>query len=927
MLEVLAMPSQRPEGPLRPGDWMLRAVPGTGDVGHVPVLASDDLLAQPMLASEGIATESMQPGHYGLVIEAGAFPHTRSRPFARRWLNSRGCVPRHSMILRTKYHPQVGAISEFPPNEPEKEGMQRAIDTQEQPLEERFDPSAIPPNVADALGRKDWPLALKLAIQAGSRDENELTNLIFFARHPELPPKKLDPKDPNFDQLSSEWSRIQDREVWRAIQASAENTDLVVSGEEVADHHRRFFGGTSGKRLKTLVENAAREVDLNPGLLGTIMMAETRRPESYLSSEKVSSYLIGVDDFFEARAAIQARVPAYARVKWDKKQKPIEHPNDAKTNRRVVKTIWFDSGPDAVLATAVYVKFREVRLREMAAELGGDFDTLPLATQMALTRIAMAAGTGGATRFLKKALKGRDIFVRKAIPVAAYQTQRNATVRTAQAMHLSDWVFGIPVSAAAAQPELEAFEDLDDAVDEFEEEPGSGGTLAPRPLVRPDFWPDAVYIAKANKDNFLSSAGQFHKLWGLGHAEFESFERLIGLIAKAKSPEKRIRVISHGADGFIIPLFNGSPVGFTVTQEQIEALNDGDGALMDQLLGKLVDLDIITSGGSVAWNALLVQLESSSPDALKPFKLTSKTKPQGNVDLLLRRCADLIAVASADPVFTKAVRKSIAGARDRLRRDSAEVNALEAAVRASGFSFTMLPQKPQDMKDIADRLRVAVGALDDRGFRNTLNDARTKLKGKWLDFRGCRIGDKPKYLEALAKFMGTDGCTAPDWWSGYPGEVPINDKQVPSVDFFEGLVNSSTAAETAMTRWGARVVTAWNSVATADKPKRFFNDFLVAQNGVFPVFEVNYSGAAPKEKHTLFWNSSNAKQRWLESMWDRAPKKQVQLVARVWGAKTPPMPALSKLLQEKEGSQANRQEIYVVPEPEFRDHIIEVKKP
>jgi monoamine oxidase len=352
----------------------------------------------------------------------------------------------------------------------------------EQPLEERFDPSAVPPDVADALGRKDWPLALKLAIEAGSRDENELTNLIFFARHPELPSEKLDPKDPNFEQLSSEWSRILDREVWRAIQASAENTDFVVSGAEVTDHHRRFFRGKSGKRLKTLVEDAAREVDLNPGLLGTIMMAETRRPQSYLLSEKVSSYHIGADDFYEGRAAIQARVPAYAKVKWDKKQKPSEHLNDAKTNRRVVKTILFDSGPDAVLATAVYVKFREVRLREIAAELEGDFDSLPLATRMALTRMAMAAGTAGATRFLKDALKGRDIFVRKAIPVAAYQTQRNATVRTAQAIHLSDWVFGIPVPAAAAQPELEAFGNSDDAgfadeagfpsADEFEEEAG-----------------------------------------------------------------------------------------------------------------------------------------------------------------------------------------------------------------------------------------------------------------------------------------------------------------------------------------------------------------------------------------------------------------------------------------------------------------------
>jgi hypothetical protein len=62
-------------------------------------------------------------------------------------------------------------------------------------------------------------------------------------------------------------------------------------------------------------------------------------------------------------------------------------------------------------------------------------------------------------------------------------------------------------------------------------------------------------------------------------------------------------------------------------------------------------------------------------------------------------------------------------------------------------------------------------------------------------------------------------------------------------------------------------------------------------------------------------------------MWDRAPKKQVQLVARAWGAKTPRMAALALQLKVKDSKQANPQKIFVVPDPEFRDHIIEVKKP
>lgn len=304
------------------------------------------------------------------------------------------------------------------------------------------DPSSNPDVIA-ALKANDWQKSLVLAITMGVRDKNELTNLIFFAKHPELPRIALDPKNPKFKQLSGEWSQVLNTDVWTAIQAASENKLLVVSGSEVCDLDR-FYWGSNGQVLRRLVENAAKQVGLNPGLLGAVIMAETRSPISYLTKDKVSSYLVGTDDFYEARAAIASRVPAYSKVHWDKNQTPQTHLNDATTPREV-KTILFDSGPDALLATAVYLKFRETRLREIAKSMKADFDALPLATQIALTRIAMAAGTAGATPALQEALAQKDIFVRKNIPVRIYQTRRNATVRTAQAIHLSEWIFGIPV--------------------------------------------------------------------------------------------------------------------------------------------------------------------------------------------------------------------------------------------------------------------------------------------------------------------------------------------------------------------------------------------------------------------------------------------------------------------------------------------------
>jgi hypothetical protein len=120
VIETLATPSQQPEGPPRAGDIMLRVVPGSGDVGQVSVLASAELLTQSMLSSEGIAAEGERPGYYGLVIEAGAIPRRRSRPFARRLLDSRGRVPPNTMLLRPRF-PEVEPAPEFPPDDPELE--------------------------------------------------------------------------------------------------------------------------------------------------------------------------------------------------------------------------------------------------------------------------------------------------------------------------------------------------------------------------------------------------------------------------------------------------------------------------------------------------------------------------------------------------------------------------------------------------------------------------------------------------------------------------------------------------------------------------------------------------------------------------------------------------------------------------------------
>jgi len=134
LLKIVAMPLRQPGTPLRAGDWMLRVVPGTGDTGHVAVLASNDLVEFPALASNGVAAEEARPGYYGVVIEAGAFPHSSKEPFARRFLDRHGRVPPNTLILRPNYPP--GQIQDFPvdddpPHMGSIEPYRRAVAAQE----------------------------------------------------------------------------------------------------------------------------------------------------------------------------------------------------------------------------------------------------------------------------------------------------------------------------------------------------------------------------------------------------------------------------------------------------------------------------------------------------------------------------------------------------------------------------------------------------------------------------------------------------------------------------------------------------------------------------------------------------------------------------------------------------------------------------
>jgi LAS superfamily LD-carboxypeptidase LdcB len=70
--------------------------------------------------------------------------------------------------------------------------------------------------ILDALTSKLWPLAVQLAKGAGYTDATQLTNIVFYFRHPEVIGRKIGPEE---RELAQEWLAIRDQIVQPALQA------------------------------------------------------------------------------------------------------------------------------------------------------------------------------------------------------------------------------------------------------------------------------------------------------------------------------------------------------------------------------------------------------------------------------------------------------------------------------------------------------------------------------------------------------------------------------------------------------------------------------------------------------------------------------------------------------------------------------------
>lgn len=232
--------------------------------------------------------------------------------------------------------------------------------------------------------------------------------------------------------------------------------DLGVNPATV-QMYDKHFAGSNGTLLKTRIAAAAKQVGINPGLLAASMLAEHSAGSYTKRTGEVDGWDIGTDDYKESKADIERLVPAARALK------PIRYAPATNENGRTIPEVPVFKAEDAVLASAVYLKYAEVKARRAMSEMGGSFDRLTAEHQFALTRYGVNAGQGRMKQRIMELLgtrkhHGQYVHDQKSKEFLQFnpgklvhgleqfnrhKPQRAATAHMAQAIHLSQKIFGI----------------------------------------------------------------------------------------------------------------------------------------------------------------------------------------------------------------------------------------------------------------------------------------------------------------------------------------------------------------------------------------------------------------------------------------------------------------------------------------------------
>jgi hypothetical protein len=208
-----------------------------------------------------------------------------------------------------------------------------------------------------------------------------------------------------------------------------------------------------GPKLLANITWAAAKVELNPGLLASVLLSEKDKPRYYTCPEGtilndedcvascsknapgVCSFTIGTDTYRQEKGRIEKVVPAALDVKFA----AVPVAEIANEKHHIVKNIHFASGRDAVLGVAVYLKYGEHLVREHLPI----FDAEPIPVQWGLVRLAMNPGIGATLSRIGKVRRGEDMFVHGHIARSGHKADSGMTRVVAIALYLSEHVFGV----------------------------------------------------------------------------------------------------------------------------------------------------------------------------------------------------------------------------------------------------------------------------------------------------------------------------------------------------------------------------------------------------------------------------------------------------------------------------------------------------
>ena len=307
----------------------------------------------------------------------------------------------------------------------------------------------------------------------------------------------------------------------------------------------------------------------------------------------------------------------------------------------------------------------------------------------------------------------------------------------------------------------------------------------------PDNTPDVTFVSTSGKPGFLNEATQYHETWGLSPKRFNSMQGLLATLAADTGTIGRLRIVSHADfDNIFTPLFDGGSPG--ITAEDLNAWGESDPAGLRRALdGPLVKRT------HPIWSSTITSAQGVNPAIFQTFGIDPANPPTtGPLAMLLDAAIDLATIRGAQgpmpqsqrTTFDTALTQELDGLRAQIVQQlptgstttAADVQALQDSI-TNLIVIATLPK--QDAKFVAGV--AAASSAVSSGFRANLNKVRARINGStWIDIRGCRVGQKPEYLKAVATFFGTaqtkPNVSGPEWWQSFPqlGWHTVTDAQM-----------------------------------------------------------------------------------------------------------------------------------------------------